>query len=299
MRLLLFVMMMPLLSQAQELLVTTDGRELRFESYRLSDDGSMIEVRTCPACLNPVPVDSVAEMISLVDEKIYHLKRIHVPSLKLAFLELLTSGTITVYKRTSELREKGSAGQVPKRPKGWADYTAVEQYFLEKNGFLKQVLPAYGSPLEQGLLLKEFVSDDAQSVRMIDNVEFKLDPASLIGAVDDYNARAFAAQELDETEGLVSFLIIRDRRVKDSLQVIVNGETSTLTSQVFTWRVPVSADSKLCFSINDRAKCLVVRGTRHFPLFYEVRVGQEIEIKRSQSKRFSKVAGRASNTRGR
>jgi hypothetical protein len=302
MRLLLFALSIPILSAAQGTLITSNGREFilnSFNSYKINDDGSMIDVRICPTCLTSIPVDSVAELVSFSEEKIYHLKRLLMPSLKFAFLELVSSGKVTVYKRKSKTIERGSGGQVPKRPRAWANYTEVEEYFLEKNGFLIQVLPAYGSQFQQGLLLKEFVSDDSEASREIDNVKFSLSSASLLRVVEEYNARCFESSMAMDTEGLVSLLLVGDP-ANLPLAVTVNDEPSREDRQLFTFRIPVSENSKVCVATDTYSKCQVMRGTRHFPLFYEVRVDksdQEIRFKRTHSKRFSNMAGRVASAR--
>jgi hypothetical protein len=302
MRLLVVVLIMPILAPAQGTLITKDRREFvlnSFNSFKINEDGSMIDVRTCPTCQTSIPVDSIAELVSFTEERIYHLKRIHHPTLKFAFLELISSGKVTVYRRTSKKIERGSGGQIPKRPKAWANYTEFEIYYLEKDGFLKQVLPAYGSQLQQGLLLKEFVSDDSESVREIDNVKFNLVPTSLLRVVDEYNARAFKPEQSADADGLVSFLLIGDQP-DGPMTVTMNGEMSAENRLLFTFRIPTSGDSKICIAGDGYSKCQVMRGTPHFPLFYEVRIHKtehELRFRKTNSKRFSHVAGRVASAK--
>jgi hypothetical protein len=285
--------------RAQEMLVTAQGREYKNDRYRISEDGTAINVRTCPTCVTPVPFDSVAELVSFSEEKIYHLKHVLFPSLKVAFLELVSSGRITVYKRISKLSEKGSGGRPPRRPKAEAAFTQVEQYFLEKDGYLLQVLPTYESAPLQGLQFKEFVNDDAQSLREIADANFELTSASLFRVVEDYNARHFVQLSVTETNGRVS--LVRDSQVTAPLTVDVNGET-LLLSDVLTMQIPVSIDSKVCLTNAEYAKCQVIRGTRHFPLFLEVRVNKasdQLVLRKVHSKRFTHIAQRVSNSGGR
>lgn len=296
--LLSFVLIIPMLSPAQEMLVTRGGREFAFQTYKIRANGSVIDLRTKPKDVNSIPADSVAEMVSFGDEKIYHLKHPKPHSREVAFLELVTSGKVTVYRRVLRVRQAGS-GILLRGPMSGTYYDEVEQYFVEKEGVLKQILPAPGlSWLQKGLLLKEYVSDDAEAVREIDNVNFRLKAKSLVRVVEDYNARYFEPRNADETDGLVSFIFVGDHHVTMPLTVQVEDQTWQMNDEALPLPIPITADTRVCITDGVSEKCKVVRGTRHFPIYFEVcsdETDKEIELTRSHSKKFSRHARRMSN----
>src|SRR6185503_10053167 len=97
--LLSLILIAPALSCAQELLVTHSGNTHSFERFRFSDDGSMIELWSGLTEPVSIPVDSVVELVSFENEKIYHLKCLNKHLKKFASLELVTTGKVNVYRR--------------------------------------------------------------------------------------------------------------------------------------------------------------------------------------------------------
>jgi hypothetical protein len=283
-------------SRAQDMLVALDGRQFNVESFRFSADGSMINFHTSLIRMNTLPIDSVLEAVSIDEEKIYRLKRFEMHSpidlSQVDFLEVVSAGEITVYKRALQMRGAFGGGW-PAINAGYSYTYQTEQYFLEREGVLKQVLPADGLSWHQrGLLVKEFVGDDPVSVQEIQNEKFKLTTSSLVDLVEHYNARAYQQQGIGSSPNKYNLFLFKGRNTPTATAE-VNGKIWKLDDEPRIIRIPTTTHSKVCVTDTVTDDCKVVQGTGHFPLYFELRWRKsdgKLELIKSNSKRFSRLA---------